>query len=138
MFGSSLYILSVYSPFPDRVGVPLHNIISPFLPVMDIFSVDFKFSHICFYTLTMSFLVVQPVFCLQLYTPYISPPPQSSSLFLITCPYHLSLPTIWMMSENNLYIVIYVVITVNYCKSLAVGLWMSQMAKAPRPSSIYF
>ena len=33
-------ITSVYSLFSDRVGLPLHNIISPFLPVMDIFSGD--------------------------------------------------------------------------------------------------
>ena len=32
-------LLSVYSPFSDRVGLPLHNILSPFLPVMDVFSV---------------------------------------------------------------------------------------------------
>ena len=31
-----IYILSVYSPFSDRVGLPLHNIHSPFLSVMDI------------------------------------------------------------------------------------------------------
>ena len=29
----SRIILSVYSPFSDRVGHPLHNIISPFLSV---------------------------------------------------------------------------------------------------------
>ena len=53
-------ILSVYSPFSDRVGFPLYNIISPFLSIMDIFSADLKFCHIRFNTLTMSFLV----FCL--------------------------------------------------------------------------
>ena len=31
-------LLSVYSPFSSRV--PLHNILSPFLPAMDVFSVD--------------------------------------------------------------------------------------------------
>ena len=50
-------ILSVYSPFSNRVGLPHHNILSPFIPVMDIFAVDLKFF---------------PVFGLQLYTPYIS------------------------------------------------------------------
>ena len=34
-----------------RVGLPLHNILSPFLPVMDLFFVDLKFCHIRFYTL---------------------------------------------------------------------------------------
>ena len=35
----STYILSVYSPFSDRVGLPLHNIHnpSPFTSIMDIF-----------------------------------------------------------------------------------------------------
>ena len=34
-----IYILSVYSPFYDRVGLPLHNIHipSPFTSIMDIF-----------------------------------------------------------------------------------------------------
>ena len=40
-----LLLLSVYSPFSDRVGLPLHNILSLFL------SVDLKFCHIGFYTL---------------------------------------------------------------------------------------
>ena len=38
------------SPFSDRVGLPLHNILSPFIPVMDI-SVDLKVCHVHFYTL---------------------------------------------------------------------------------------
>ena len=47
------YKLSVYSPFSDRVGLPLHNIHnpSPFTSIMDIFLVDLKFGHIHFYTL---------------------------------------------------------------------------------------
>ena len=47
------YILSVYSPFSDRIGLPLHNIHdpSPFTSIMDIFFVDLKFGHIHFYTL---------------------------------------------------------------------------------------
>ena len=48
-----IYVLSVYSPFSDRVGLPLHNIHipSPFPSIMDIFSVDLKFGHIRFHTL---------------------------------------------------------------------------------------
>ena len=48
-----LCILSVYSLFSDRVGLPLHNIHnpSPFTSIMDIFFVDLKFGHIHFYTL---------------------------------------------------------------------------------------
>ena len=45
-----LLLISVYSPFSDRVGLPLNNIISPFIPVMDIFSVDLKFCYIRLYT----------------------------------------------------------------------------------------
>ena len=41
----------LYYRFSDRVGLPLHNIPSPFPSVMDIFFVDFKFGHIHFYTL---------------------------------------------------------------------------------------
>ena len=33
-------LLSVYSPFSDRVGLHLHNIPSPFLPVIYVFSVN--------------------------------------------------------------------------------------------------
>ena len=32
-----------FSPFSNKVGLPLHNIPSPFLSVMDIFFVDLKF-----------------------------------------------------------------------------------------------
>ena len=48
-----IYLLSVYSPFSDRVGLPLHNIHnpSPFTSIMDIFFVDLTFGHIHFYTL---------------------------------------------------------------------------------------
>ena len=46
------------------------------------FFVDLKFCHIRFYTI-MSFLVFQPVFCFQLYTPYISLP----------SPHHMSIPS---------------------------------------------
>ena len=35
-----ILLLSVYSPLSDWVGLPLHNIPSPFLSVMDIFFVD--------------------------------------------------------------------------------------------------
>ena len=40
------FVPSVYSPFSDRVGLSLHNILSPFLPAKDIFFIDIKFSHI--------------------------------------------------------------------------------------------
>ena len=33
-----LLLLVVYSPFSDRVGLPLDNITSPFLLVIDVFS----------------------------------------------------------------------------------------------------
>ena len=47
-----IYII-VYSPFSDRVGLPLHNIHnpSPFTSIMGIFFVDLKFGHIHFYTI---------------------------------------------------------------------------------------
>ena len=32
-------LLSVYSPFSDRVGVPIHNIMSSFIIVMGVFSI---------------------------------------------------------------------------------------------------
>ena len=43
----------VYAMHSDRVGLPLHNIHipSPFTSIMDIFFVDLKFGHICFYTI---------------------------------------------------------------------------------------
>ena len=52
-FRDRTHILSVYSPFSDRVGLPLHNIHIPslFTSTMDIFFVDLKFGHIHFYTL---------------------------------------------------------------------------------------
>ena len=40
----------VYSPFSDRVELPLHNILSQCIPVIDVF-VDLKFCHVRFYTL---------------------------------------------------------------------------------------
>ena len=33
-------LLSVYSPFSGRVGLPLHNILSQFIPVMGVFSIN--------------------------------------------------------------------------------------------------
>ena len=47
-----IYMLSAYSPFSDRIGLPLHNIHipSPFTSIMDIFFVDLKYGHIRFYT----------------------------------------------------------------------------------------
>ena len=59
-------LLSVYSPFSERVGLPLHNILSPFLPLMVIFSVNLRFCHnLVQHSLPMS-LVFQSVFCLHL------------------------------------------------------------------------
>ena len=43
--------LYIIGPFSVRVGLPLHNILSPLLSIMDIFFVDLKFCHIRFYTL---------------------------------------------------------------------------------------
>ena len=50
---TSILLVSVYSPFSDRAGLPLHNIHIPslFTAIMDIFFVDLKFDHIRFYTL---------------------------------------------------------------------------------------
>ena len=44
-----MFVMS--QPFEVLCGLPLHNILSPFLPVMDIFSVNLKFYHVSFYTL---------------------------------------------------------------------------------------
>ena len=80
-------LLSVHGPFSDRVGLPLHTISfchehllcrSQFLPCP------------LLHSLTMSFLVFQPVFCLELNSIHFFI--QASLHFLITCPYHLSLP----------------------------------------------
>ena len=44
-----MLLLSVYSPFSDRVGLPLHNIPSPLLSVIDIFFVVVRLSvHVHF------------------------------------------------------------------------------------------
>ena len=80
------FVLSVYSPFSDRVGLPLYNIISPFLPVMNICRsqvLPWPLLH----SPTMSFLVVKPVFGLQLYTHYISSPSPPSHVHTISA-YH--------------------------------------------------
>ena len=66
-------LLSVYSLFfSDRVRLLLHDIISScrghFLCRSQVLSCTLLHSP------TMSFLLIQPVFCLQLYTPYISSP----------------------------------------------------------------
>ena len=74
-------------PFLTSSGLPLHNIPFPFLSVMDISS-SISRSAISASTLSNHvFLerkkVFQPVFCLQLYTPYISSP----------SPHHMSIPS---------------------------------------------
>ena len=85
-YDHTLYIVSVYSPFSNRVGLPLHNILSPFLSVMDIFFVDLKFCHICFYTLqpcpSWSSSWSSALNSTKLHT-FLHP-------VLITCLYHLS------------------------------------------------
>ena len=43
--------LLFYSPFSERVGLPVHNILSPFLPVMDMFFVDLIVCNVRFYSL---------------------------------------------------------------------------------------
>ena len=50
MCSELLISADLYSPFSDSVGLPLHNILSPFLSVMDIFFIYLKFCHIRFYT----------------------------------------------------------------------------------------
>ena len=79
----SLLLLSVYGPFSNRVGLPLHNILSPFIYVMDIFIVDLKcLSYPLQHSIIMSFLVFQPVLCLQ---------PSSRYIFLPSLHHHMSL-----------------------------------------------
>ena len=59
-------------------------------------SLSISSSAISASTLSNHVLVCQPVFCLQLYTPYISSPSPhhlSSSPFLITFPHHMSIPS---------------------------------------------
>ena len=73
MHNQGSYILSFYGVFSDRVGLPLHNIPSPFLSVMGyLFSRSQVLPYPFLHSLTMSFLVFQLAFCLQLQTPYIS------------------------------------------------------------------
>ena len=50
-------------------------------------------------TLSNNVLLVQLVFCLQLYSIYFFT--QSSSLSLITCPYHLSLPLLMTVVTDS-------------------------------------
>ena len=86
-----VYILSVYSRFSDRVGLPLHNIRSPSHSVMDIF-LSISSSVISASTLSNHVLLGLPTGLLPSTLYYIHFFIQSSSPFLITCPYHLSLP----------------------------------------------
>ena len=69
-----IYILSGYSPFSNRVGLPLHNIISPFPCHGHLICLFQVRPYPLLHSLTMYFLVFQPVFCFQHYTPYISSP----------------------------------------------------------------
>ena len=63
-------LLSVYSPFTDRIGLPLHNIMYPFLPVLDVFCPSEVLPHLRLHSIPMSFLV----FHLQFWYPYIFSP----------------------------------------------------------------
>ena len=67
-------LLSVYSPFFDGIGLPLHSIPSPFF--LSWTSLSILSSTISVSTLSNYVLPVLP----------------TGLLFLITCPYHLSLP----------------------------------------------
>ena len=93
IFNSQFHILSVYGVFSDRVGLPLHNIPSPFLSVMRyLFSRSQVLPYPLLNSLTMSLLVFQLAFCHHLQTPYISSPnhPHLSSSHVHTIPvYHL-------------------------------------------------
>ena len=86
----------------DRVGLPLYNIPSSFLSVMGyLFSQSQVLPYPLLHSLTMSFLVFQLAFCLQLQTSYISSPnhPHHSSSHV-----HTSLPpliTIMIGSNSN-------------------------------------
>ena len=63
------------SPLSDSVGLPLHKIPSPLIHIR----------YLLLHSPTMSFLVFQPVFCLQ----------------LIICPCHLSLPLLRLITVNS-------------------------------------
>ena len=52
--------------FSDRIGLSLHNILSPFLPVMDIFSISTSIIYPLQHSLARSFLIFQPVSYIQL------------------------------------------------------------------------
>ena len=81
--------LYIYYQFIVRFPIGLDFLFITFtfllhlLLIMDIFFVDQVRPYLLLHSLTMSFLVFQPVFCLQLYTPYISSP----------SPHHMSIPS---------------------------------------------
>ena len=101
----NVHILLVYGVFSDRVGLPLHNIPAPFLSVMGyLFSRSQVLPYPLLHSLTMSFLVFQLAFCLLQIPNSIHFFTQPSSPFLITCPYHPSLPpliTVMIGSNSN-------------------------------------
>ena len=82
------YILSVYSPFSDRVRLSVHNIPSPFLSLMGIFFFDLKFGHICFYILKPC-----PSWSSNRYSVFNSILHTFLHLVLITFSHHMSIPS---------------------------------------------
>ena len=84
MMGLSVCI--IYSPFSDRVGLPLHNIHipSPFTSLINIFFVNLKFGHIRFHTL-------QP--CLSRSSAFNHILHTFLHLVLITLSHHMSIPS---------------------------------------------
>ena len=59
-----IILLSVYSPFSDRVGLPLHNIPSPFLSfaILDVSQCTEEYILRCYVTLVKSTSKVVPQF----------------------------------------------------------------------------
>ena len=82
-----ILLFSGYSQFSDRVGLPLHNILSPFLLVMHI-SVDLKFGHIHFYTLQSC-----PSWSSNRYAAFNSPLYTFLHPVLVTFPHHMNIPS---------------------------------------------
>ena len=87
-------LLSVYSPFSDGVGFPLHNMPSPFIYVMGIFlSISSSAISIILYSLTMSFWYSNRSSAFNSKLHILLYP------VLITCPYHLSLPLLMTVTS---------------------------------------
>ena len=84
-------ILSVYGVFSDRVGLPLHNIPSPFL----LFSRSQVLPYPLLHSLTMSFLASNwpSAFNSKLHT-FLHPT-------ILTLPHHMSIPSQSTTSNNS-------------------------------------